>query len=390
MRMKSSFAKRPPAERTTHQVTGFRPGATRFPRYDAALLGFEGYWWPVMFAAALRERKRVTVPLFGGNIMFFRENGTVHALQDRCPHRGVPISTGRQEFPGTFTCGYHGWTFDLTSGVLVAALTDGPDSPVCGKARVRVYPVAERAGLVWIYNGEGNPPPVEAHIPDEFLRADTIVEGRVTERPGDWRYAAENGFDHGHSKYLHRDALFMLFRRLPGSNQAEVIREGPWITLIGKPPQFQSDYPGLGAWPQSRPWKMGGKGPRISIRLPAVLRVDYGAWVHFEWYVPIRVGEHRYLQFAVKQARGMEALRFRAKYKFMLGWIFHGQFNDQDARIVELMNTPPEQLYRPDNSLIAWRHLCEEAGVETSASIEATVLQSEIEGTIGAAAMDAS
>jgi phenylpropionate dioxygenase-like ring-hydroxylating dioxygenase large terminal subunit len=367
-----------------NQITGFRPGVSRFQRYDAAVLGFEGYWWPVMFSSALRERKPVSIALFGSEVMFFREAGVAHALEDRCPHRGVPISTGRQEFRGSFTCGYHGWTFDLKSGVVVAALTDGADSPICGKARVRVFPVAERAGVIWIYHGEGTPPPVETHIPDTFLAADAVVEGRVTERKGDWRYAAENGFDHGHSKYLHRNALFVLFRRLPGSNQAEVIREGDWITLIGKPPQFQSEFPGLGTWPTFPRWKRGGRGPRISIRLPAALRVDYGSWVHFEWYVPTTVGEHRYLQFAVRRARGLAAWRFRAKYRFILSWIFHGQFNDQDARIVELMRTPPEQLYRPDNSLVAWRHLCEEAGnaaAQPTAPIESTVLQSEIEGT---------
>ena len=82
--------------------------------------------------------------------MFFRDGGQAYALQDRCPHRGIPLSIGEQVFPGTFTCRYHGWTFDLKTGTLAAALTDGPDSPVCGKARVRTYELAERAGILWI------------------------------------------------------------------------------------------------------------------------------------------------------------------------------------------------------------------------------------------------
>ena len=66
------------------------------------------------------------------------------------------------------SCGYHGWTYDLASGTLVAALTDGPDSPICGKVRVRTYPVEERIGIVWVYIGELDPPPVEADIPEEL------------------------------------------------------------------------------------------------------------------------------------------------------------------------------------------------------------------------------
>jgi phenylpropionate dioxygenase-like ring-hydroxylating dioxygenase large terminal subunit len=356
---------------TATQITGIRPGTTRFPRYDAAVLGFDGYWWPVMFGEDL-GRKPTALTLFGQEIVFFRERGTVHALQDRCPHRGIPLSIGRQEFPGTWTCRYHGWTFDLQTGTLVAALTDGPDSPMCGKARVQTYPVEERAGLVWIFKGEGEPPPVEAHIPEEFLRADAVVEGRITERSGDWRYAAENGFDDGHPKYLHRNSLYLFLRRTPGYGLANIVPEvGGWIKRAPKSFAMQADYPGLGVWPKSDFWRFRGGGPRISIRLPATLRVHQGEWAHFEWYVPTAPGRHRYLQFVLKHATGLSALEFRLRYRLWLRWVFHGLFNDQDACVVETMNTPPEQLYRPDNSLIGWRKLCEEFG-----GIDTTVLRS--------------
>jgi hypothetical protein len=39
--------------------------------------------------------------------------------------------------------------------------------------------------------------------------------------------------------------------------------------------------------------------------------------------------------------------------------VFHTQFNDQDAAMVETMDIPPERLYRPDVSIIAWRKMCE-------------------------------
>jgi hypothetical protein len=47
------------------------------------------------------------------------------------------------------------------------------------------------------------------------------------------------------------------------------------------------------------------------------------------------------------------------RYKAYIGWIFHKQFNDQDAAMVETMDIPPERLYRPDVSIIAWRKMCE-------------------------------
>jgi phenylpropionate dioxygenase-like ring-hydroxylating dioxygenase large terminal subunit len=294
--------------------------------------------------------------------MFMRERGKVHALLDRCPHRGVPLSLGRQEFCGTISCRYHGWTFDLASGELVAALTDGPESAMRGKARAQTYPVEERAGIVWMYYGLAAPPPVESDIPEEFLQPNAVIEARITTRPGDWRYAAENGFDESHGKYLHRDSLMMFFSHPPAFVRTKI---GPddwhWITRQTTEAVAFADYPGLGRWPKKRFWKLARSIVRVSIALPGVLRVNYGKWIHFEWYVPTEDGRHRYLQFVLVNAGGVRALLFRLRYWLLLRWVFHVQFNEQDARMVEMMRTPPEQLFGPDHSLIAWRNLCEEA-----------------------------
>ena len=85
----------------------------------------------------------------------------MRALHDRCPHRGVPLShpMATQEWPGTWTCCYHGWTFDLETGTLVAAITDGPDSPICGKVAVRR--IALRRQPVYALEAAGPPRSLE-------------------------------------------------------------------------------------------------------------------------------------------------------------------------------------------------------------------------------------
>jgi phenylpropionate dioxygenase-like ring-hydroxylating dioxygenase large terminal subunit len=357
------------------QVTGIVEGVTRFPRYDAAVLGMAGYWYPVTWSASVRGRP-LAHKLFGRDLLLMRSGTRVVAVEDRCPHRGVALSLGKQVFPGTVTCRYHGWTFDLTTGELRAALTDGPDSPICGKARVRTYAVEERAGLVWIYNGDDEPPPVERDIPAEFLDRDAVVVGRITTRAGDWRHAAENGFDDGHAKYLHRTAWRALFAKMPGYTRMHVTSSGDgWITRIPDEVCFEAEYPGLGRWPRQRFWKRRRGGARLSIRMPGVLRSSLaGHYDHFEWYVATEPGRHRYLQFLVQRATGLRALRFRLTYHAFSKWLFHVQFNNQDAAMVELMKTPPEQLYRPDISLIAWRHLCENAGAAQAQAQETAPL----------------
>ena len=342
------------------QVTGLKPGTTRYPQYDGAALGFEDYWYPVMRSSALADGRPVPVELFGQRIMLYRENGKAYALQDRCPHRGVKISAGTQEFPGTWSCPYHGWTFNLESGKVVAALTDGPDSKVCGNASVRTYPVEERAGLVWLFNGAGKPPAVETDVPSELLRPDATIEWRITDRPGDWRHAAENGFDEGHGKYLHRTSWYALFLQLPAWIHSDVIDEPEgWLTRRSNTIGYQGDFPGLGKWPKIHGWKRQKVLSRASIRMPGALRIDLGKYIHFEWYVPTSVGHHRYVQGIVKYTTGLPALWFRLRYWLYLRWIFHVEFNNQDARMVEMMQTPPEILYRPDASIIGWRRLCE-------------------------------
>ena len=89
--------------------------SSAWPRYDAAVEGFRNYWYPVLFSRQLGRKPR-PVMLAGERTVLIRDHGRVYALSDRCPHRGVPLSAGRREFPGFITCAYHGWTYDLQTG----------------------------------------------------------------------------------------------------------------------------------------------------------------------------------------------------------------------------------------------------------------------------------
>ena len=200
--------------------------------------------------------------------------------------------------------------------------------------------------------------------------------GRIHVRPGNWRLAAENGFDEGHAKYLHRNALWTVGRRMPVWNRTHVEPDasGRWITRVQDEVHFDTEFPGLGTWPRPRLWKRAAQriwarltrrpgnrvGATVSLRLPGFLRVTYPSWTHYEWYVPVDADQHRYVQLAVKPTSGLDAIAFRLWYWAWVRRIFHGQFNGQDGQMVETMEAPPERLYRPDVSIIAWRKLCEQ------------------------------
>ena len=90
--------RRKPAERSVG-----RQDWSTWPTYDEASLGLRNYWYPVMWSRDVGA-KPVPVKLLGDTVMLMRDGGTVAALHDRCPHRGVPLSLGTQIFPGTITC----------------------------------------------------------------------------------------------------------------------------------------------------------------------------------------------------------------------------------------------------------------------------------------------
>ncbi|HEX9880816.1 MAG TPA: Rieske 2Fe-2S domain-containing protein, partial [Candidatus Binatia bacterium] len=116
-------------------------GNSKGSRYEAAELGFRHYWYPALLSRQLGKKPK-SIMLLGEHLVFVRANNRAYALLDRCAHRGMPLSEGKCWNEGQITCPYHGWTYNLHDGELIAALTDGPDSAVVGKKGkgVRSYP----------------------------------------------------------------------------------------------------------------------------------------------------------------------------------------------------------------------------------------------------------
>lgn len=92
----------------------------------------------------------VSLEITGQHLVLFRDTkGTLSALEDRCPHRLLPLSKGKL-IGDTIQCGYHGMTFD-GSGTCVRV--PGQDNTPA-RANVRAFPIEERHGVVWIWMGD--------------------------------------------------------------------------------------------------------------------------------------------------------------------------------------------------------------------------------------------
>ena len=136
--------------------------------------------------------------------MFRLDTGEIHAIDNRCPHEGYPLSTGMLK-DGVLTCEWHNWKFRLCDGVCILGGED-----------VRRYPVRVHEGAIWLDLAD---PPAQAQQPrllasldSAFDEADWGQAGRTIERllaagaesiaivghGCDWAARrAPYGFDHG-------------------------------------------------------------------------------------------------------------------------------------------------------------------------------------------------
>lgn len=135
-------------------------------------------------------------------VMFRTSTGDVRAIQDRCPHRFVPLSMGRR-IDDTIQCAYHGLRFDGT-GACVEAPND--DDNQKARACIKAYPAVERYRLIWLWLGDAELAD-PAKIPVfEFLTNPqekySIVQG-YSHIKGNSQLLADNLLDLSHIHYLH-------------------------------------------------------------------------------------------------------------------------------------------------------------------------------------------
>ena len=125
-----------------------------------------GEWYPAARAGTLRPGKMSTTLLLGVPLLLGRKlDGTIFAMRDLCPHRGIPLSAGW--FDGhTVQCKYHGWRFEPTTGQCreIPSLTD-LDILQPKKIYATSYPCQERDGYAWVYLPEAGAGRVTSPLP---------------------------------------------------------------------------------------------------------------------------------------------------------------------------------------------------------------------------------
>lgn len=154
--------------------------------------------WSDEVGRAMLQRWIVNRP-----VCFYRcQDGSVTAIEDRCPHRRFPLSLGRLD-GDVVECSYHGYRIDPAGRCVGVA--EQPDTP---RASVHRFPLVERDGVVWIWPGDPDAAD-PASIPDVGWLSDpgwTHVKGLV---PLAARHVllAENLLDLTHETFLHAGSI---------------------------------------------------------------------------------------------------------------------------------------------------------------------------------------
>ena len=137
-------------------------------------------------------------------VVFYRaEDGTAYALEDRCCHRGLPLSHGCV-VGNQLQCGYHGLVYDRKG----SCVSVPGQERIPTQARVKSYPVVEQDHMLWIWMGDpslANPEAIVRHPwhddPDW-----TWIKDRYAIK-ANYQLITDNLMDLTHVGYVHRGTI---------------------------------------------------------------------------------------------------------------------------------------------------------------------------------------
>jgi nitrite reductase/ring-hydroxylating ferredoxin subunit len=155
-----------------------------------------GLWRSLALSEQVTAQKPLAVVCGGEDIVLFRDAaGRALALEDRCPHRRVPLSLGEVK-DGRLQCGYHGWTFDGATGACTGIPNLTADERVPPRYGARAFTVAEGDGFVQVWLGEGDPTealPTAGYRPEGLESTGSAIVGMSE---GDYHDAILDGPEH--------------------------------------------------------------------------------------------------------------------------------------------------------------------------------------------------
>jgi 5,5'-dehydrodivanillate O-demethylase len=248
------------------------------------------FWHPVFRAEDLKPGWAKPIRIMSEDFTLYRgESGKPHVVAFRCPHRLTQLSVGWIE-NDSIRCRFHGWKFD-GSGQCVEQPAESES--FAEKIRIRSCPAKEYLGLIFVYFGPEDPPPLPRY-PD-FEKEGLWVETYV--RPCNFVNNLEN--DPIHIPFTHRESELYMSRAVEIPEIA--VEESEWGVLL------QSRFP-------------SGKLYITHHGLPNILCFRERDRDHLAWRVPIDDERHASFQLDVTHILdGAEGEAYKNRHKARIG-----------------------------------------------------------------------
>jgi phenylpropionate dioxygenase-like ring-hydroxylating dioxygenase large terminal subunit len=177
-------------------------------------------------------------------VLFRKQDGTIAALADRCPHRFAPLSLGTK-IGDAVQCPYHGLTFDGAG----SCIRNPYSEKIPAAAKVQSWTAVDRHDIIWLWGGD----PAEADlslIPDfgmiENSASVRAVHGyTLLEAP--YEFATDNLMDLSHIEFVHKGTFAGAGVIFAGTHevkeQGETLRSNWWMPGVKAPPHTAGIYP---------------------------------------------------------------------------------------------------------------------------------------------------
>jgi phenylpropionate dioxygenase-like ring-hydroxylating dioxygenase large terminal subunit len=282
-------------------------------------------WYFALHSHALKPGQIKQKTILGEPYVFGRTSkGEAFALRDLCPHRGVPLSTGRMA-DDTVECPYHGWRFKPSGQCSLIPSLVGQENVDPSRIHVRRFEITERNGLIWVFiPDEQNPleviPPAPA-LPIWESARPTLIETQLFPCPID--HAVVGLMDPAHGPFVHKAWWW----RSQKSSYAKEKKYAPshlgFTMVTHKPSNNSTLYKLLG----------GDRTTEISFQLPST-RIEH-----------IKAGRNEVIGLTTCTPLNDRETEVTQTFFWNIGWITPFKpiaqkvaqiFLGQDRRIVEL------------------------------------------------------
>ncbi|CAD6562084.1 Toluene-4-sulfonate monooxygenase system iron-sulfur subunit TsaM1 [Paraburkholderia hiiakae] len=161
-------------------------------------------WYMAAWADEIEKGGMLARKLLNRSLVLYRlEDGTVAALEDRCCHKGLPLSMGCV-VGDHLQCGYHGLVFDKHGKCVKVP----GQERIPASAKVASYRVVEQDHIVWIWMGDASKATCET-VPRHEIHDDpdwTWVKDRYLIK-ANYQLITDNLMDLTHVGYVHQRTI---------------------------------------------------------------------------------------------------------------------------------------------------------------------------------------